>query len=436
MSSPLPPVRVEKALELMPELEALAPLRALLISIARPDERALWSSSGPYLTLGKRGVDPDELRRRLPQALHRIADPSDKLMPVVRGLDKHAEHVNALCKTYVEALEARQRGDAAGVVGALVRGGHLEEEVGRFPQARAWYELALSVAEGLQDRRPEVDALRALGYLCLRRGQYVEGARQFQRAFALAEAEFDQAGTIAACEGLGDVSRAQGEWGGAQAWYGRGLRLAEASGDEGQMGRLERRLGVLARKQGDLATAGDYLRRARERFEAAGRADEMARVLDAQGRLDAQLGRHTAADAPSTTVAQAGDQPNLAELDLEMERWLDAEGELRRAEQVAIAANLAGRLAQIYTLMGKLRGAQQDETGFVFFEQAIELARAVERSPAAEAQVYHAYGLFRSRLGQQEEARAYLERARELFDSLGEAVERERVDAELRAMSA
>ena len=60
----------------------------------------------------------------------------------------------------------------------------------------------------------------------------------------------------------------------------------------------------------------------------------------------------------------------------------------------------------------------------------------MERSPAAEAQVYHAYGLFRSRLGQQEEARAYLEHARALFDSLGEAVERERIDAELRALSA
>ena len=53
------PVRVEKALALMPELEALAPLRALLVSIARPDEATLWSSSGPYLTLGKRGVHPD-----------------------------------------------------------------------------------------------------------------------------------------------------------------------------------------------------------------------------------------------------------------------------------------------------------------------------------------------------------------------------------------
>ena len=68
------PVRVEKALGLMPELEALDPLRALLVSIARPDERALWSSSGPYLTLGKRGVQPDELRRRMPEAFHRITE--------------------------------------------------------------------------------------------------------------------------------------------------------------------------------------------------------------------------------------------------------------------------------------------------------------------------------------------------------------------------
>src|SRR2546423_9094650 len=193
------------------------------------------------------------------------------------------------------------------------------------------------------------------------------------------------------------------------------------------MGRLERGLGVLARKHLALAAACNYQRRALERFEAAGRADEMARVLDAQGQLDTQLGRHTAAAAahrealawaqraPRAPGLELSIRLNLAELDLEAGRWLDAEGELRRAEQVAIAANLAGRLAQIYTLMGKLRGAQQDETGFVFFEQAIELARAVERSPAAEAQVDHAYGLFRSRLGQHEEARPYLELAREPF---------------------
>src|SRR2546429_1967815 len=124
------------------------------------------------------------------------------------------------------------------------------------------------------------------------------------------------------------------------------------------MGRLERRLGVVARKQGDLATAGDYLRRARERFEAAGRADEMARVLDAQGRLDAQLGRHTAAAAeyrealawaqraPRALGLELSIRLNLAELDLEMGRWLDAEGELRREPGRGGARHRAGHAAR------------------------------------------------------------------------------------------
>ena len=425
------PVRVEKALALLPELEALEPLRALLVSIARPDERTLWSSSGPYLTLGRRGVLPDELRRRMPQAFHRVA-----------------EHLQVLYKAYVEALEAQQRSDPAGAVAALVRAGRLEEEQGRLTQAQAWYEVALRVAETLQDRRPEVESLRALGYVCLAQGRYADGARHFQRSLALAEAEFDQAGATGACEGLGDASLAQGQWAGAQAWYNRGLRLADAAGDAVLAGRLERQLGVLARKQGDLAAAGDLLRRARERCETAGASEEMARILNEQGRLDVQLGRYGPASAayrealawsqrgPRAAGLELSIRLNLAELDVETGRLLDADAELRRAEQVAIASNLMRRLVQVYTLMGRLRGAQGDETGFVFFEQAIELAKALDRSLVTEAQVYHAYGLFRGQLGQQDEARAYLERARELFDSLGESVERERVDAELRAMSA
>lgn len=430
-TAPLPPVRVEKALGLLPDLEALAPLRALLVSIARPDERSQWSSSGPYLTLGKRGIQPDELRRRMPTAFQQVT-----------------EHLQGLYRAYVEALECQQRSDGPGVVAALLKGARREESVARPSQAQAWYQVALAVAEGLQDRRPEVEALGALAHVFLALGRYVEGARHFQRALALAEAEFDQAGAIAACEGLGDVALAQREWAGAHAWYARGLRLAEASGDTLRMGRLERQLGVLARLQGDLAAAGDHLRRARECFESAGAAAEMARVLNTQGQLDAQLGRQAAAatayrealawaqGAPRDLGTEVAIRLSLAELHLDAERFLEAEEEMRRAEQVAIARNLPGRLAEIYTLMGKLRGQQEDETGFVFFEQAIDLCRMVEHAPATEAHVYLEYGLFMRRLNQRDEARAYLEQARGIFESLGEEMERERVEAELQKMSA
>ncbi len=430
--SPAPvPVRVDKALELLPDLEVVAPLRALLVSISRPDERALWSSSGPYLTIGKRGVQPEELARRMPQAFHQVT-----------------EHLQVLYRAYVQALEAQQRGDGGEVVAALLRAGHAEQHVGRPLQARSWYEAAQRASQVLQDRRPEVESLGALGQVSLALREYAEGARHFQRSLALAEAEFDQAGAIAACEGLGEAALWQGQWSGAQAWFARGLRLAEASGERRFLGRLERQLGVLARRQGDLGAAGEHLRKAREWLEGAAAAEEMARVLSAQGHLEAQLRRHAAASAayrealawvqrePRDPGLELSIRLSLAELQLETGRLLEAEEEMRRAEQLAIASNLTSRLVQVYTLMGKLRGRQQDETGFVFFEQAIDLCHMLERSPAAEAQVYLEYGLFQDRLHHREEARAYLERARELFGTVGEMVARERAEEALQKLSA
>src|SRR5712691_5968123 len=250
-----PPLRVEQALGLLPDIEALAPLRALLLTASRPDERARWSSSGPYLTVGKRAVLPAELRQRMSQVLEQVQG-----------------HLGALYAACIDALECQHRADGAGAVAALRHAGRLEEQVGRLAQAKIWYEVALMLAESLPDRRPEVELLEDLGGVCHALSRYAEGARYCQRGLALAEAEFDQAGAIAACEGLGLLAAAQGEWAGAQAWYQRGLRLAESGGDAARVGQLTYRLGELMRSRSDLTAATEYLARARERFEAAGDA--------------------------------------------------------------------------------------------------------------------------------------------------------------------
>ncbi|HEV8304177.1 MAG TPA: hypothetical protein VGQ25_04400 [Gemmatimonadales bacterium] len=426
-------MKVEQALRLLPDLEALMPLRGLLLASARPDQRLQWGSGGPYLTVGKHAVEPGELTRGMAPVLSLIT-----------------EHIGALYRAYVEALEAQERGEPADAVAALLGAGRLEARVGRLEQASAWYEVALALAEGLQDRRPEIETLLALGGVCLAHGWYAEGARHYQRALVLAEAEFDQGGAIDACVGLGCVAFERAEWAGAQAWYGRALRLVETGGDRLRLGRIEHQLGLLARRQGDLAAAGEHLRRARECFEALAAGREMALVLDAQGELDAALGRaESAAAAYREALAWLRREGrdveldvtirlHLAELLLEAGRALEAEEEMRRAEQLAISSNLAHRLVQIYARLGTLRGGQGDETGFVFFEQAIELCRALGCPPAEEARVYHAYGLFRSRFGGagRDEARAYLERAREIFQSLGVEAEVERVRAELQELTA
>jgi len=422
-------MRVEQALRLLPNLEALLPLRGLLLTSARPDARVQWGSGGPYLTVGKREVEPGELARSMGRVLTVVT-----------------EHINALFGAYIAALECQERGDAPGAVSALMGAGRLEETVGRLSQAQAWYEVSLALAETLQDRHPEIETLLSIGRTSLAAGEYAVGARHYQRALVLSEAEFDRGAAVDASVGLGDAAFECAAWAGAQAWYSRALRLSEAAKDRLRLGQIEHRLGLLARREGNLAGAGEHLRRSREHIEgldAAGAARDMARVLDAQGELDAALGRPgPAAGAFREALAwvrrdqhdpalDVSIRLHLAELLLATGRWLEADEEMRRAEQLAITSNQPRGLVRIYTALGTLRGRQGDETGFVFFEQAIALCRAFEGPAVDEARAFHAYGVFRQVSGNPDEARAHLERARDIFRSLGVEAEVERVEAAL-----
>ena len=55
----------------------------------------------------------------------------------------------------------------------------------------------------------------------------------------------------------------------------------------------------------------------------------------------------------------------------------------------------------------------------------------MEESPRLEAEIYLEYGRFRRELGDWEESRAYLERAREILETLGDGSAVNRVDSEL-----
>src|SRR5207247_1175714 len=98
-----------------------------------------------------------------------------------------------------------------------------------------------------------------------------------------------------------------------------------------------------------------------------------------------------------------------------------AADDLRRGRESSEGAGAADELARVLETEGHVQRRR---------------GRLGEGAAATESQVYLEYGLFRERLGQQEEARAYLERTREIFESVGEALERDRVDDELRKLSA
>ena len=413
------PLRVEQVLRLLPDVDALMPLRRHLVSTSQAQPE-----TEPHRTVGKRFVQPGDLREFMPQAIAAVS-----------------AHLRSLYEAAIEAIEAEQGGDFPGVVRALLRAGHCEQSVGRQAQARAWYDHALGVAEGLRDRRPEIETLRHLGELEAERDQVEPAARLFERSFRLAENELDPEDAARACLGMADLAREQRRWQGAEAWYKRGLRFAE--NDALRAAFLHLGLGEIARARGQLDVAATQLDQARQLFESSGHGDGAVHTLNAQALLQAETGRNDEAlalwrEALAELYTPGSDRRlemtirvNMCQLLLDWDRLAEAEDEVRRAEERAIVLNMHQQLARLYLIMGKLRGRQKDDTGFVFFEKAIELCQGSSPYTRLEAEVYREYARFRQELGDPEEALAYLGRAKEILETHGDDALLAKVDSDL-----
>lgn len=418
-------MKVEQALRLLPDIDMAPPLQSALIASARADGDA-WSGAAEYTTLGKRDVSASDVRAAMQQ-----------------NLQEANRHFGDVWERYATALELLEKNDGAGAVNELLQNGESEQQFGRLAQASEWYHKARLLAEELPERQPEVDALIASGQLAVMLGYYDKAARAFQRGLALADAEDDTMAAARAAKGMGDVALRQAAWSGAQVWFARALKLVETTGDRELGAELHHSRGELARRMGDVEAARAALNIARDTFEHLGDARNMARVLTTQGLVEAQAADQARASAcflealawarrgPTDNSLQGFIRIQMAKLYLGQQRFLEAEEELRRVESMAISANHLRRLAHVYCLFGLSRGRQGDDTGFVFFEQALQLAHMLPQWPIVEARVRRDYASFRQQLGATAEAKAHLERALEIFVKLGATADANAVKAEL-----
>jgi tetratricopeptide (TPR) repeat protein len=125
---------------------------------------------------------------------------------------------------------------------------------------------------------------------------------------------------------------------------------------------------------------------------------------------------------------------NLGSVLLRQGRLFEAQDEARRAEEVAIVHRLIADLVEVYGLLGGIARSKADEEGFVFYEQALNLCHERGLPRKDEAAVLHGYGLLHAACGRPAEARAYLDAAREVYESLGFVPELARVDGDLAAL--
>src|SRR5690606_9811600 len=110
---------------------------------------------------------------------------------------------------------------------------------------------------------------------------------------------------------------------------------------------------------------------------------------------------------------------NLAELCLRTGDVDRAEAHARSAEDYAIAGASARALADIYIRLGRIMRARRDIHGIAFLEKAIQISQE-DGYTLTEANACTEYALFRTMLGDTDEARGLRERAELLLARVSE----------------
>lgn len=420
-------LRVEQALDLVPDLDDLLPLRDALIGASRGDERLAWTASEAYVTLDTRLADPDALEALIPELV-----------------EASARRLEGVYRRVAEALRLAQQGDEAAAAASLVAAGEVEEAASRLAAAEHFYRKAREIGRRPRDRRPEGLALRRLGRVARARGQLERSLRLYRQGFEVAEAQRDVEGMVVACQGLGNVHGDHGSWREAAAWYERGVALLSPGDPSRPLWQLQSNLSVAARRQGRLEASREWLHAARRTVDALD--DDAGRVFlhNAEGLLrlaegdpgGAEASYREALAAAATPAARATVLVNLAECLLARGQSAEAERSARELERIAVVHRLTPLLPHAYRALGAVARARRDREGFVFFEQALDLCLSLDASPLELAITQQEYGRFEAEIGEMDSAAARLREAEQIVSELGALPELARIGHDLAALEA
>ena len=402
-------ITLDRLLGALPESGELALLRTALLSASVVDLTRLWSNASAYATYDKRVLSPPALDLAVANA--------------ARAAHARVDAIYAAIGRVLAALHTSNFEDAANELIAV--GGHLEADE-NFAGARLWYEAAERVAAQGAAAGARARALRYLAVLHVDTGATDEANTRYRASLEHAEAAGDHEGQVVAVTGLGIVAGYQGKNQEALAHFGRALSLCAGEFPRRQA-QLYTNMAALLGEDGRFDEASTRLAEASALWEHLTESDRCA-WYNSRGLLALNRGGIEVAEgifqqalaAAQSEFERAMVLDNLAELFIRQGNLSEAEALARSAEEAALRSGSPRALAEIYTRLGKVFRLRGDANGVTFFEKAVEICRQ-RRYPHTEANAYLEYGLFRRLHGDIEEARSYLERARQLFGDIGAA---------------
>jgi tetratricopeptide (TPR) repeat protein len=418
------PLKLARALRVIPETGSLAGLREALIADSHAERAARWSGAAEYATLEQREANPSRLLERIPELAERARERAERTL-------RHT----------VLALQAVEAGDEAGAARELILGGEVAEEARHLEEAERFYAAAVTLGRKPKDRRSEALARMRLARVHRARGASEEALREYRLGFEIAEASGDRDRAVVACQGAGNVHVDRGEWQPAREWYTRGLELLEGGAPVRQEWEICSNLAIVARREGKLDESADWLARAGRIIEELADPAGAFFIGNGVGRLRIAQGEPRAAEqAFRGALANAGDEVmrtlvfvNLSESLLLQGRLGDAEELARKAEEMALLHRVTGALPEIYRILGGVAGGNGSRDGFVFFEQALALLER-DAAPLERALTEHQYALFNVRMGERDLAVGRLREAIATYERLSARPEAEQAREALRTL--
>lgn len=414
-------VKVENLLKLIPNVEELDGFRALVCRAGVRDPAKEWASSSAYTTVDRRIVSPEATEGALFEAEA-----------------AQMEQMRSLFSEYRGILRAYWSGDDGEAAGRLIGLGDAEAARGRFERARLFFDSALDLTLPLPEKSAQILALRRIARLLLGQGDLGEALRYYRRSEELARNVGDLRSQVIALTGSGNVLLYQGSWAKGEEQFRAALRLLDEWETEDvslERAQLYNNMAMVLTRQDRLAEAEEWFGRALELWRRIDSPADQAICYHNLGLLRQRQGRLGEACRTMGSALALGIQPalravvatDLALCHLADGRPGEAERWGREAEENAINSQTPYTLGHMYRGLGTLARERGDEGGVTFYEKSLEIARS-KALPLLEGETLMEYALLRSAMGQPDEARAYLERAIEIFAEQGADEERLRAE--------
>ena len=395
-------------LRILPRTAELAGLRQAMLARSTADPHDEWSGSRAYATLDRRVLTDDALESIFAEAEARSI-----------------EHVRTYHRLLRDALREAAAADGDGALARLRDLGEAAAGEGRWETCISYYGAVAAIAAELQDVQLLNLAQRRMGRAHLHLGHPQRAARWYAQSLQTAHEIDDTEAVITAHTGLGHTLALEGRWEEAEREY---LKSHAACGLTFPRMRAQAaiNLSMTAREQQRLDDARRWLDDARTQWDSF-EPFERSVWNNNSGLLALALGRHV--DAQRAFEAALADSPshhdtamildNLAELCLRTGDVDRAEAHARSAEDYAIAGASARALADIYIRLGRIMRARRDIHGIAFLEKAIQISQE-NGYTLTEANACTEYALFRTMLGDTDEARGLRERAELLLARVSE----------------